>query len=102
MAITVAGWLQVKPTLGTGIPGRCFVAMSFHADLDPAYFDGIPPALEECGMESRRLKELHHNEYIYFVLLAEIKHAAFSGGSHATEGRRLLRDWDGIGVTGLY
>jgi hypothetical protein len=77
--LTVKGWNEVDPPAGTaGVPGRCFVAMSFAPDLDDAYFQGIQPAVEkDCGLTAIRMKELHHNQDICDRLLSEIRQAQF-------------------------
>jgi len=77
--LTVMGWEQVQPPAGpAGVPGRCFVAMSFADELDEAYLLGIKPAVEQdCGMNAIRMKELHHNQDICDRLLSEIRQAQF-------------------------
>jgi hypothetical protein len=77
--LSVKGWDQVEPPSGAnGIPGRCFVAMSFEPALDEAYFLGIQPAVEQdCGLTAIRMKELHHNSDICDRLLSEIRQAQF-------------------------
>ena len=79
LTITVKGWDVVEPLRGTdGIPGRCFVAMSFAEELDEAYFLGIKLAVEkDCGLLAIRMKELHHNADICDRLLSEIRQAQF-------------------------
>jgi hypothetical protein len=77
--LTAKGWEAVQaPNRGTGRPGRCFVAMSFDEALDPAYLEGIRPAVEQdCGCTAVRMKELHHNIDICDELLSEIRLAQF-------------------------
>ena len=77
--LTVQGWDAVEPLIASaGTPGRCFVAMSFVADLDEAYLLGIKAAVEhDCGMMAVRMKELQHNEDICDRLLSEIRQAQF-------------------------
>ncbi len=79
LVLTVKGWEVIEPLAGkAGVPGRCFVAMSFQEDLDEAYFLGIKPAVEQdCGMLAIRMKELHHNADICDRLLSEIRQAQF-------------------------
>ncbi|MBS1856121.1 MAG: hypothetical protein JST11_12200 [Acidobacteria bacterium] len=79
LTLSVEGWEQVDPPAGpAGIPGRCFVAMSFAQDLDEAYNLGIKPAIEkDCGMMAVRMKELEHNQDICDRLLSEIRQAQF-------------------------
>ncbi len=50
--LTMPGWARLEPGL-QGVPGRCFVAMSFHESLTDAYTDGIYPALNtDCRLGS--------------------------------------------------
>lgn len=79
LKLSVKGWEEVEPPAGTaGIPGRCFVAMSFAEEMDEAYLLGIKPAVEQdCGMTAVRMKELHHNQDICDRILSEIRQAQF-------------------------
>jgi hypothetical protein len=79
LTVSVKGWNEIEPPAGTvGIPGRCFVAMSFAEELDGAYLFGIKPAVEhDCQMQAIRMKELHHNHDICDRLLSEILQAQF-------------------------
>lgn len=52
--IEVKGWEQLQPT--AGIPGKCFIAMSFHESLKDAYEQGIYLAVkEDCRMDPVRI-----------------------------------------------
>lgn len=73
--ITLAGWAALDP-VGGGIPGRCFVAMSFADEMDDSYLTGIRRGIEDTGMDPRRLKEIEHTEKICDRILAEIRAAA--------------------------
>jgi hypothetical protein len=77
VVVTPEGWARLEPPAGGGIPGRCFVAMSFHESLDSAYADGIQPAVTECGFTSVRIDLVEHNEKICDKILAEIHLAQF-------------------------
>lgn len=75
---TIDGWQYLEPRVPVGgIPGRCFVAMSFDASLDEAYELGIKPALIGCGFEVICMKEIPTNEGITDRILAEIRLAQF-------------------------
>jgi hypothetical protein len=77
-ALTIKGWEQIEPTAAGGIPGRCFVAMSFDPSLKDAYDNGIYPALKtDCSMEPVRVDRIHHNEKICDKILAEIRRCQF-------------------------
>lgn len=72
--VTVKGWERLEPPAGgSGISGRCFVAMSFDPTLNDAYERGIRPAVIDCGFEPIRIDRVHHNEKICDKILAEIR-----------------------------
>jgi hypothetical protein len=77
--LSVRGWDHVEPLIGiAGIPGRCFVAMSFAEELDEAYLLGMKLAVEkDCGLTAIRMKEIEHNQDICDRLLSEIRQAQF-------------------------
>lgn len=75
--VTPDGWARLEPSAGSGIPGRCFVAMSFDKTLDLAYAEGIQPAVAECGFTPVRVDLVEHNEKICDKILAEIRLAQF-------------------------
>jgi len=75
--LSVDGWDYLKLSPG-GIPGRCFVAMSFDETLDDAYKHGIRPAIkEDCGFDPIRVDFVQHNGKICDKILAEIRIAQF-------------------------
>jgi hypothetical protein len=75
---TIEGWQAVEPSAPVGgIPGRCFVAMSFARDLDEAYSLGIKPAIEDCGFKAICMKEIATNEGITDRILSEVRLAQF-------------------------
>jgi hypothetical protein len=72
--LTTKGWQKLEPFGAGGIPGRCFVAMSFDPSLDDAYNFGICPALkQDCNLDPRRIDLVHHNEKICDKILSEIQ-----------------------------
>lgn len=74
--IEVKGWEQLQPI--TGIPGKCFVAMSFHKDLKDAYEKGIFLAVKkDCKMDPVRMDLVEHNEKICDRMVAEIRTCQF-------------------------
>ena len=77
LIVTPEGWARLEPPSGGGIPGRCFVAMSFDPALNAAYTEGIQPAVTESGFEPLRIDLVHHNEKICDKILAEIRLAQF-------------------------
>ena len=79
VTLTPKGWEHLDPgSGGGGIPGRVFVAMSFHPSLAEAYSKGIKPAIEEdCGLEAVRVDEVAHNEKICDRIFVEIRRCQF-------------------------
>ena len=75
--VTVEGWKRLEPPAGGGIPGRCFIAMSFDASLNEAYQLGIHAAVRDCGFDPIRIDLEQHNEKICDKILAEIRMAQF-------------------------
>jgi len=75
--MTVKGWERLEPPRGRGIPGRCFIAMSFDPSLNEAFLLGIEPAVRECEFRPIRIDREHHNEKICDKILAEIRLAEF-------------------------
>jgi hypothetical protein len=72
------GWASVQEQRIAGIPGRCFVAMSFHDSLNEAWEKGIEPALRtDCGMDPVRVDKREHNEKICDKIIAEIRMCQF-------------------------
>ena len=70
--VTPTGWARLDAPIG-GIPGRCFVAMSFDPTLTEVYELGIQAALVKCKLVPVRLDFIHHNEKICDKILAEIR-----------------------------
>lgn len=76
--VTVEGWERLEPPAGGGgIPGRCFIAMSFDPSLSNAYELGIRPAVIDCGFDPIRIDRVHHNEKICDKILAEVRLSQF-------------------------
>jgi hypothetical protein len=76
--LTAKGWGQIQAAATSGVPGKCFVAMSFDPSLNSAYERGIYLAVkEDCQMEPVIIDRVHHNEKICDKLIAEIRTAHF-------------------------
>jgi hypothetical protein len=74
-SLRVKGWEALQPT--ASIPGRCFVAMSFHDDLKEAWEKGIYLAVkDECKMDPVRVDFVEYNEKICDKIVAEIRTSA--------------------------
>lgn len=78
-SLTVKGWERLEAVAsGGGIPGKCFVAMSFDKSLKDAYEKGIFLAIKkDCKMEPVRVDLVQHNEKICDKILAEIRSSQF-------------------------
>ena len=77
--LTAKGWEQIQAATANGIPGKCFVAMSFDEDLKkPIFDDGIEPAIEiDCKMKAVRIDLVPHNDNIVDKIIAEIRTCQF-------------------------
>ena len=51
--------------------------MSFDRSLDPAWTDGLKPAIEDCAYTALRVDGKEHNEKICDVIVAEIRKSKF-------------------------
>ena len=72
------GWEQIQAAIVNGIPGKCFVAMSFDESLAEPYDHGIYLAVKtDCKMDPLRIDRVHHNEKICDKLIAEIRTSHF-------------------------
>src|SRR5262249_53037842 len=77
--MTAKGWEVLQSTAsGSGIRGRCFIAMSFSPVLKQAYDEGIYLAIkEDCRMDPRRVDLIEHNEKTCDKIIAEIRNCQF-------------------------
>jgi hypothetical protein len=75
-SLSIKGWNRIEDLVGGGIPGRCFVAMSFDPALAYIYDEGIYPALKvDCGFDPVRVDRVEHNDDICDKIIAEIRMA---------------------------
>lgn len=77
LRMTARGWEKLEPTGGGGVPGTCFVAMSFGDELTTAYTLGIEPAILDCGFSVVRLDRVEHADNINDRIIADIRRAQF-------------------------
>jgi hypothetical protein len=77
--LTAKGWEKIQAASLSGIPGKCFVAMSFADDLkQPVFEEGIEPAIEiDCQMKAVRIDLVPHNDNIIDKIIAEIRTCQF-------------------------
>lgn len=75
--ISPKGWDYLHPTIG-GVPGSCFVAMSFASELQEAFDSGFLLAIEsDCGFAANRVDRTAHNDNITDRIIAGIRSAEF-------------------------
>lgn len=60
-----------------GLSMRCFVAMWFNSTMDKPYFEGIEPAIRDCGFEPIRVDKEEHSNKIDDQIIAEIRRSRF-------------------------
>jgi hypothetical protein len=76
--MTAKGWDRFQAFSVSGIPGRCFVAMSFDPSLSEAWEKGIYLALKiDCELDPIRIDKEQHNEKICDKIIAEIRLSQF-------------------------
>jgi len=75
LMITPKGWEKLQASTDKGIPGRCFVAMSFNPTLNDVYDLAIEPALKGCGLDPRRVDKIPDNRDINEKMIAELRTA---------------------------
>ena len=76
--VLIPGWQELEPMPSPGgMPGRCFVAMSFDPSLESVYHLGIKPAIGECGFSVVCMREIATNEGITDRIMSEIRLAQF-------------------------
>ncbi len=73
--ILAKGWERLQASGNKGIPGRCFVAMSFDPTLNDAYNLAIEPAVIACGLNPRRVDKILDNRNIDEKIIAELRDA---------------------------
>jgi nucleoside 2-deoxyribosyltransferase len=72
--ITLQGWYRIEELRAVGeASNQAFVAMWFNSALDPAWKDGIHPALLEAGYFPVRIDLVDHNDKIDDRILVEIR-----------------------------
>jgi hypothetical protein len=76
--LTPKAWQERESNTVGGIPGKCFVAMSFNDSLKDAYQSGIFLSVKsDCKMDPVRLDFVQHNEKICDKIVAEIRTCQF-------------------------
>jgi nucleoside 2-deoxyribosyltransferase len=78
VVVTAKAWEQLEPLRGGGQSGACFVAMSFADELNPAYDEGIKPAVQsDCGFDDIRVDRVEHVENINDKIIGDIRRSQF-------------------------
>jgi hypothetical protein len=76
--LTTRGWDALHPARFGGVPGTCFVAMSFNDKLLPILTEGIIPAIEDdCHYQVVRVDQVPHNGDITERIIGQIRSAQF-------------------------
>ncbi len=71
------GWARLDPVSG-GVPGTCFIAMSYDPSLNTAFSEGIFAAVQhDCGFIANRVDHSPHNDNITDRIIAGIRAAQF-------------------------
>lgn len=65
---------QEKPIVDSA---QAFVAMWFDPSLDGAFYEGIEPAIKECGYSAKRIDQTEHLNKIDDRIIAEIRRSKF-------------------------
>jgi hypothetical protein len=74
--LSVAGWAHLYPQ--GGVPGTCFVAMSYNPKLREVYERGIRAALEhDCAYKALRMDDAPPNGDITNRMIADIRSCQF-------------------------
>lgn len=72
--LSIKGWQRISELKSNvGASNRAFVAMWFSNDLNPAWIEGIRPAIEESGFQAIRIDLEEHNEKICDRIISEIR-----------------------------
>jgi hypothetical protein len=106
-APTIEGWQTIEPSLSPGgIPGRCFVAISFDEELNEAYLVGLKPAIEiDCrfkcvclrdgvpkpsGITDRILSEIRLAQFVVADFTGQKQSVYFEAGFAKGLGRKVI------------
>ena len=76
--ITVNGFSHLTDLQLKIVPSkRAFVAMWFDENMNGAYFEGIKPAIENCGYDPIRVDQIEHTGKIDDRIIAELRRSRF-------------------------
>ena len=76
--VTVSGFTHLAELEHKVVPStKAFVAMWFDKSVSDAYFEGIKPAIEDCGYESVRVDRIEHTGKIDDRIIAELRKSRF-------------------------
>ncbi|MXX99399.1 MAG: hypothetical protein F4Y67_01080 [Chloroflexi bacterium] len=76
-ALTVDGLARVEEISLNPNSNQAFVAMWIHPSTDSAYFNGIEPAIKECGFSAMRIDQKNDVGKIDDEIVAEIRRSNF-------------------------
>jgi hypothetical protein len=75
--LTLEGAEEIAAPVPASQSNQAFVAMWFSGAMQPAFEEGIRPALEALGFEARRIDQKEHNNKIDDEIIAEIRQSRF-------------------------
>lgn len=76
--VSPEGWKRLEELTATATDStQGFVAMWFNDEVEPAWNDGIKPAIEEAGYKAQRIDKVEHNDKVDDRIIAEIRRSRF-------------------------
>lgn len=75
--LTLEGAEEVAAPVPASQSNQAFIAMWFSDETQPAFNDGIAPALNELGFDARRIDQKEHNNKIDDEIISEIRQSRF-------------------------
>ena len=88
--VTVPGYARVSEQRANVASAQVFVAMWFDPSLNIAYYEGIEPAIRDCGYDPKRIIDDLTVDKIDDSIVAEIRRSRFlvADFTHGKEGAR--------------
>ena len=75
--VTVDGHRKIADQVVNTESAQAFVAMWFHESTDPAYSDGVDPAIRDAGYLPLRIDQTEHINKIEDEIIAQIRRSRF-------------------------
>ena len=78
LRLTIEGYIHLAELEKTNTDSsQAFVAMRFHDSMNPAWEDGIEPAIKNTGYNPKRIDKKEHINKIDDEIIAEIRRSRF-------------------------